>query len=181
MESDGFLGKVLMVWVFWKIQMNKTDTVGEVNLGEIVVDLFHTPRKPPVRINLCPQDKKESSLWEKVSSWVSNHKYETIGMGMFLLCVPVSYYVLTHWISPEVERRPVPLVHSARPVEVLPAKQIGIAPSRDYTYCQHLLEKAPNVDAREFVKDYVIGPHSQKPCYLVLGDALLMTTTKGGN
>ncbi len=159
--------------------MNKTDTVGDFDLGERVVDLFHTARKPVVRVNLCPQDKKELSLGEKVSSWVSNHKLETVGMGMVLLCVPVSYYVLTN-IPPEIERRPVPMVHSARLVEALPARQINVPPSRDYIYCQHLLEKAPNVEAREFVKDYVIGPHSQKPCYLVLGDALLKTTN-GGN
>ena len=153
--------------------MNKTDT-----LGDRVVDLFHTPRKPPIRINLSPSDKKEHSLWEKISSWVPNHRLETVGLGMLLLCVPVSYYLLTH-IPPEVERRPVLMVHSARQVE--PAQQIEVSPSRDYTYCQHLLEKAPNIEAREFVKDYVIGPHRQKPCYLVLGDALLMNTTKGGN
>lgn len=147
------------------------------DLGEKVADLFHISRKPPVRINLYSPNKTELSLREKVLGWIANHKYETVGMGIVLLCVPVSYYLLTH-MPPEIERRPVPRVHSARPVE--PAQQIGVSPSRDYTYCQHLLEKAPNVDAREFVKDYVIGPHSQKPCYLVLGDALLKTTN-GGN
>jgi hypothetical protein len=162
-----FLGKVLMWGVFWSIKMIKTDTSGDFDLGERVAELFRTPRKPLVRINLCSPNKKELSLGEKVSSWVMNHRYETVGMGMFLLCVPVSYYLLTN-LPQEVERLPIPAVYQTRPTETLPAQQVEVLPSRDYTYCQHLLEKAPNLAAQEFVKDYVIGPHSQKPCYLVL-------------